>query len=137
MSTIGTTNHLLKIHGIVSIQSDIILLSDIRLCNSAGTSNLGEITTSLRVNPYCSYRLISNSHKNKRGVGILMKNSLPFTVLSEFRDQDDNILGARLELQGKIFAVCAVYGPNNVDPDFFTSLNECAVQMDTPHLIGC
>ncbi len=55
MSTIGTTNHLLKIHGIVSLLSDIIILSDIRLCNSAGISNSNEITNSLRSNPYCSY----------------------------------------------------------------------------------
>ena len=135
MSTIGTTNHLLKIHGIVSLLSDIIILSDIRLCNSAGISNSNEITNSLRSNPYCSYRLISNSHKSKRGVGILLKNSLPFSVLSEFRDQADNILGLRLDLQGKIFSVCAIYGPNSADPGFFDDLNACRLQMDTDNTI--
>ncbi len=135
MSTVGTTNHLLKIHGIVSLQSDIILLSDIRLCNSAGVSNLGEITRSLRTNPYCSFRLISNSHKNKRGAGILLKNSLPFSVLSEYRDPDDNILGLRLEIQGKVFGICAIYGPNNLDPAFFANLNDCVMLLDTPNLI--
>ncbi len=135
MSTIGTTNHLLKIHGIVSLLSDIIILSDIRLCNSAGISNSNEITNSLRSNPYCSYRLISNSHKSKRGVGILLKNSLSFSVLSEFRDQADNILGLRPDLQGKIFSVCAIYGPNTADPGFFDDLNACRLQMDTDNTI--
>jgi exonuclease III len=122
MSTIGTANHLLKIHGIVSIKSDIILLSDIRLCNSAGVSNSQEATNSFRINPYCSYNFYSNSHKNKRGVGILLKQSLPFSVLSTFRDPEDNILGLQLELNGKQFGICAIYGPNHFFPQFFEDL---------------
>jgi hypothetical protein len=40
MSSIGNLNHLLKIYGITSLKTDIVLLSDIRMCNTAGVSNL-------------------------------------------------------------------------------------------------
>jgi len=52
MSTLGSDNHLLKIHGIVSLKADVIFLSDIRLCNSSGTSNINAVTESFRCNPY-------------------------------------------------------------------------------------
>jgi exonuclease III len=125
MSTIGTSNHLLKIHGIVSIKSDIILLSDIRLCNSAGVSNAHEVINSFRINPYCAYDFYSNSRRNKRGVGILLKQSLPFSVHAVYKDEEDNILGLQLELNGKIFGICAIYGPNQYCPTFFDDLRTC------------
>ena len=39
MSDIGSFHHLLKIYGITRLNSDIICLSDIRLCNKRGVSN--------------------------------------------------------------------------------------------------
>jgi exonuclease III len=74
------------------------------------------------MNPYCSYNFFSNSHKNKRGVGILLKQSLPFSVISAFRDPEDNILGLQLELNGKQFGICAIYGPNHFFPQFFEEI---------------
>ncbi len=63
MSSIGNTNHLLKIYGIVSLQSDIILLSDVRLCNAMGISNSAELTVPLGririVHMICSYNLLA------------------------------------------------------------------------------
>jgi exonuclease III len=125
MSTIGTSNHLLKVHGIVSIKSDIILLSDIRLCNSADVSNSHEVINSFRINPYCSYNFYSNSRRNKRGVGILLKQSIPFSVHAVYKDKDNNILGLQLELNGKLFGICAIYGPNHYCPTFFDDLRTC------------
>ena len=135
MSTLGTANHLLKVHGIVSIKSDIILLSDIRLCNAAGVSNSQEVINSFRTNPYCSYNFHSNSHKNKRGVGILLKQSLPFSVHSVYKDTEDNILGLQLELHGKKFGICAIYGPNNHCPPFFEDLKTCIRSLSQTHII--
>ncbi len=83
MSSLGTDNHLLKIYGIASLNSDIIFLSDIRLGNASGTSNISAVNKSFRCNPYCAYRLIANSKLSKRGVGILIKNSISFSVLRE------------------------------------------------------
>jgi hypothetical protein len=102
MSTLGSDYHLLKIHGIVSLQTDIIFLSDIRLCNSAGVSNSKQVSDTFRCNPYCAYKFFSNSSNSKRRVGILIKQTLPFTVLDKYRDWDDNnVLGLLINLEGK------------------------------------
>jgi hypothetical protein len=128
MSTLGSYNHLLKIHGIVSLKTDIIFLSDIRLCNSSGSSNISAVTESFRRNPYCAYRLISHSNANKRGVGILIKHTLSFTVLDEYRDEEDNVLGILIDFEGKRVALCAIYGPNRV--------HELFLQISDPALIN-
>ncbi len=125
MSSLGNNNHLLKIYGITSLKTDIILLSDIRMCNSSGISNLEDLRTSFKINPHCSYRFYHNSKSNKRGVGILIKYSLSIAVLDEKRDPYDNYLALHLEFEGKKFTVCSIYGPNQVQPAFFTSLQEC------------
>jgi exonuclease III len=124
MSSIGNLNHLLKIYGITSLKTDIILLSDIRLCNAAGGSNIAELNTSFKINPHCSYKFFHQSTKNKRGVGILIKHSLAFSVLGESRDEDENILTLHLEIEGKRMTICSIYGPNQVQPAFFNSLRE-------------
>jgi hypothetical protein len=85
MSSLGMDNHLLKIHGIVSLNSDVIFLSDIRLCNTAGTSNLSLVNNSSRCNPYCAYKIIANSKMSKRGVGILIKKL--YSIFSSARVQ--------------------------------------------------
>jgi hypothetical protein len=136
-SNLGTLTHKLKIYGITRLQADIITLSDIRLCSSRGVSNASDIAASFRTNPYGSYQLIHNSSMNKRGVGILLKNSLNFTVLDVKKDRGDNILCAKLQLNGKVFIICAIYGPNKHDPTFFTDLRDFFQQLgDYPTIVG-
>jgi exonuclease III len=135
MSTLGSDNHLLKIHGIVSLKTDVIFLSDIRLCNSSGTSNINAVTESFRCNPYCAYRFISHSNSNKRGVGILIKHTLSFSVLDEYRDEDDNILGILIDLEGKRIALCAIYGLNRVQETFFTDIRSCLSRLNCINII--
>jgi exonuclease III len=123
MSSIGNQNHLLKVYGVTSLKTDIILLSDIRLCNQSGASNASELVNSFRINPHCSYKFFHNSHSNKRGVGILIKHSINFSVLAEERDLDDNILCLKLDIEGNEIVICSVYGPNNNNPAFFDTLS--------------
>jgi exonuclease III len=109
----------------------------VRLCNNAGVSNLSELITSFRVNPHCSYNFFHNSRSNKRGVGILIKHSISFAVLGEKRDTEDNFLAIHLEIEGKRFTVCSVYGPNQVQAAFFTSLQESISSFgDYPVIMG-
>ncbi len=86
MSSIGNLNHLLKVYGVTSLKTDIILLSDIRLCNQTAASNATKLVNSFRINPHCSYKFFHNSHSNKRGVGILIKQTINFSVLAEERE---------------------------------------------------
>jgi exonuclease III len=75
ISSMGSFNQKLKIYGIASLRTDIILMSDIRLCNAQGVSSSNEISQAFRINPYGSYTFLHNSRSNKRGVGILIKKN--------------------------------------------------------------
>jgi exonuclease III len=133
----GSFNQKIKIYGIVSLKTDIILLSDIRLCNAQGVSSSGEITTSFRITPYGSYEFWHNSKLNKRGVGILIKTSASFSVLKEWRDGHDNILGLQLEREGKKLNIIAIYGPNHVQANFFADIRSCISALgDAPLILG-
>ncbi len=72
MSSIGNLNHLLKIYGITSLKTDIVLLSDIRLCNAAGGSNIAELNTSFKINPHCSYKFFHHSTKTREELVYLL-----------------------------------------------------------------
>jgi hypothetical protein len=135
MSSIGNLNHLLKVYGVTSLKSDIIFLSDIRLCNQAGVSNISELNNSFRTNPHCSYKFFHNSHSNKWGVGILIKHTINFSVLAEERDEEDNILGLKIDIEGKELVICSIYGPNHHNPAFFTSLRTCLTRLGSSNTI--
>jgi exonuclease III len=70
---------------------------------------------------------------NKRGVGILIKHSLSFSVLGEERDAEDNLLCLRVDFEGKELIICSIYGPNQVTPTFFTSLQNSISRLATPN----
>jgi hypothetical protein len=75
-------HHKLKLYSIVKLKSDVIFLSDIRLPNGnvQNDSATQKISNTFLVNPYCAYNCYFNSSGNSRGVGILIKHSLNFTV---------------------------------------------------------
>ncbi len=52
-----------------------------------------------------------------------------FSVHSVYKDTEDNILGLQLELHGKKFGICAIYGPNNrrMDGSIKIVLDTCAL----------
>jgi exonuclease III len=119
--------HKLKIYGITKLKTDVIFLSDIRLSNRAGVTDAAVITRNFLVNPYCSYKFYYNSTSNKRGVGILIKNSLSFSDLQCIKDPEENYLLLRLVLKGKPIIIGSIYGPNTNDRNFFTRLGDCLI----------
>jgi len=131
----GSFNQKLKIYGVASLRTDIIFMSDIRLCNAQGVPSSNEISQAFRINPYGAYNFFHNSHSNKRGVGILIKNNPSFTVSREWRDRDDNILGLQLSHSGVAFNLVAIYGPNKVQPSFFDNLRICIQELGNHPLI--
>ncbi len=98
-------------------------------------SSSHEISQAFRINPYGAYNFIHNSHSNKRGIGILIKNNSSFTVTKEWRDEEDNILGIQLTHSGNIFNLVAIYGPNKVQSSFFDNLRNCFNALGNHHLI--
>jgi hypothetical protein len=67
--------------------------------------------------------MIHNSRKNSRGVAILYKNNLNLQILQEERDEDDNILLAKVVIHEQTVILGAIYGLNNPDPGFYVRLN--------------
>jgi exonuclease III len=135
-----TTKHvrMRKFYGICSLKTDIIFLSDLRLCNKSGATDMKFVNKIFAVNPYCSYRFFSQSTKNCRGVGILVKKSLNFVCLDTERDLlTDNFLLLRATLQNQTVIIGAIYGPNKRDDDFYDRLNVSLERLgDVPIILG-
>ena len=122
MSVSSKHNQIKKIYGISKLKRDIILLSDIRMCNKNLVSASSDCSKIFRTNPYCSYSFFSHSSRSKRGVGILIKNNLLFTEEARETDPDDNFLLIRGSIKGNTLIIGSVYGPNSFNPDFFLAL---------------
>jgi exonuclease III len=73
-------------------------------------------------NPYEKYDFFFNSTKNKRGVGILIKKNIPFSVLAQRGDAEENSILLHLEIKGSEVIFICIYGPKNVDPNFFNEI---------------
>jgi exonuclease III len=65
-----------------------------------------------------------NSTKNKRGVGILIKQSLPFRIIKQINSEDENLLALHLALRDKEVLLVSIYGPNGPDPAFFDDMSD-------------
>jgi exonuclease III len=103
-----------KIVSIIDLDKDFILLSDIRLINQ---SNMNFLLDKFRFR----YRIVAHSTKARRGVAILIKNSVDFNLLRELRDENENILILHCKISGHVIG--SIYGPNCDDTDFFTTLD--------------
>jgi exonuclease III len=135
-----TTKHvrMRKFYGICSLKTDIIFLSDLRLCNRSGVTDMKFVNKVFAVNPYCSYKFFSHSTKNSRRVGILFKKSLNFDCLDTERDLlTDNFLLLRASLHNQTVIIAAIYGPNKRDDDFFNRLHTSLERLgDVPIILG-
>jgi exonuclease III len=102
-----------KVAAILALQTSIIFLSDLRLnTDVVPFNNLF----------FPRYSFFHNSKSSKRGVGILINNQLKFSIISEHRDEENNILGLKLNIcDCEILLIC-VYRPNNNDHRFFNDL---------------
>ena len=137
MSLSSKHNQTKKIYGICKLNTDIIFLSDIRLCNKNLVSASNDCSKAFRINPYCSYKFIFNSSMNKRGVGILIKKCLDISEEERRTDPEENFLLVRVLYKGTALILGSIYGPNDYNPDFFTRL-ETAIRSlgDVPVIIG-
>ena len=118
MSTISSVRQKQKIYAITKLKTDFIFLSDIRLGGLTHENKITELENSLLFNPHEGYKLIHNSNKSSRGVGILIKHNLPVLVLAEARDHNSNILALHCSLHDSEFVIVSIYGPNKNCPDF-------------------
>ena len=122
MSVTSKQNQIRKIYGIVKLKTDIIFLSDVRICNRNLVNGISDILRVFQINPYQSYNFLYNSSSNKRGVGILTKRHLDFTEELVVRDPEENYILVWANYKGNTIILGAIYGPNDDNPGFFESL---------------
>jgi exonuclease III len=115
-------NQMLKVHGITSLKSDIIFLSDIRLSNRNLISCADDISKTFRTNLNSGYEFFHNSTRNKRGVGILVKHDIDFAVLDRWDEPGENALLLKLSIGGETLIIGSIYGPNETCTDFFDNV---------------
>lgn len=116
-----TSNHQkLKIYSIAKLNKDIIFLSDLRLKQS--DPHAKEIEKQFLTNPYSAYNFLWHCSESKRGVGILYKTNLDLSVQIVGTDASSNWLAVRACVNGKNILLIPVYGPNEYDYKFFSSL---------------
>ena len=92
-----------KVTAIMSLNSDIIFLSDIRLGNKAG-----HVSDLFRL----KYRFYHHSTQAKRGVAILIRNDRDFTLTQVIKDGEENCILLEGSIAGKNVILASVYGPN-------------------------
>jgi hypothetical protein len=138
MASANKQTRICKFYGIVSLKSDIIMLSDIRMCNKGGVSDLTFISNILAVNPYCAYNIYHQSRSISRGVGILVKKSLNLSCTGEERDQAaDNYLLLRATICNTTVILGSTYGPNETNTNFFVNLKESIQRLGNhPCILG-
>jgi exonuclease III len=124
ISTISSFHHKLKIYGITKLKTDVIFLSDIRIRDPVSNPNTKKIETSFLANSYCSYRFFFNSGQSSRGTGLLIKNSLNFSIEAEEKDDQHNVLGLLVSLDGMQIFLLSIYGPNKLCLYFFPYLEK-------------
>jgi exonuclease III len=108
-----------KLTAILTLCTDIIFLSDLRMSTK---SNITDITNIIQCNNICNYDFRYNSSSNKRGVAILISRKLNYSVLFEYRDREENILALKVDFNGFIMWLIAIYGPNQNNFEFYTNL---------------
>jgi exonuclease III len=126
-----------KLNAICTLTHDIILLCDLRLGEINNQRADHKLKTSLLKSNLKFHTPHIHSTQNKRGVAILIKNSLNISVINDFRDQDENILILKCTRNGKEFAIGSVYGPNNTNRDFYNILRRFLNRNDgVPLVLG-
>ena len=93
-------NTKMKVASIINLNSDVILLSDTRLGNKAKC-----ISDLFRLR----YKLFHHSRQAKRGVAILIRNELDFTVDKIIKDTDENCIFLDGKISGQKVAIASIY----------------------------
>ena len=119
-----------KVNAIVSLDSDIIFLSDTRL-NTGKRGECTDLNNCFLYSQNKQYNHYHNSKGSNRGVSILVSTHLDINIVETFRDDNDNVLGVLCDHNGSKLLLIAIYGPNtNTNAhEFFNSVNRCIVSL--------
>jgi hypothetical protein len=96
-------------------------MSDIRLNSQSQSHAINDLT---KIINFKGYDFFFNSPMSSRGVGILISKKVNYTVEATQKDDIGNILVIKMIIDGLVFVVGSVYGPNDNNMDFFITLEQ-------------
>ena len=79
----------------------------------------------------------SHGTSNARGVAILLNRKVSAAAerIHIRKDKDGRFLVLSMEIQGKLFVICNIYGPNSDSPEYFNNLIDTIHDLEFDHLI--
>ena len=89
-----------------------------------------EITEKIWQTEWGGKALFSNGSSNSKGVAILFKPNLNYTLHEVKKDTEGRLLCIDIEINDHRFTVCNLYAPNEDNPDFFKECAEYIEQFD-------
>ena len=119
LSTVNSDNKFkTKIATILAERSDIVLLQDTRL-----GGKIKILEDYLRHNQFGSFNIFANSTRKARGVCIIVKQNLNFSIEHIYSDTDENIILLRFTKNNYSFLLGSIYGPiESKSPNFIFKL---------------
>jgi hypothetical protein len=112
-------NFALKMDAICNLKEDIIFLSDIRLGQVNNQQSSFRVSTFFNKSRLGNYTFLHNSTSNKRGVAMLINNKLCPSIISEYKDLNENILLVKIIINNRTLILGSIYGPNTTDRGFY------------------
>ncbi len=133
VSTIGNRNakSFIKVEGITYFKHDVLFISDLRLKDKEL-----EIKKMFGLNKNESYKIYANSSNESRGVAIAIKRKIAHDVIDSFYSPDQNVILMKIKIKGVLCTLGSIYGPNENNPGFFTSLKLRIENWELPFIIG-
>jgi exonuclease III len=103
-------------------QADIIMLQETHSTNKTENQWRSE---------WGAQAYFSHGTSEARGVGILIKNNVDFEVNEVKKDDQGRFLALQGSLNNKPIVLANIYGPNNDDINFFSTIQERIEDVDT------
>ncbi len=123
-----------KLFAITREKKDIILLCYLKLNSNTQKAAVHDVEKYIFLNVY---KLYHNSKHSTRGMGVLINRKISHFVSNSLCDNDGNIivLEINLDIGNERLIVGSLYGTNQNEEGFFTTLEQFLTQLNGPPII--
>ena len=111
-----------------NMEADIICLQDTHLTE--------QDVSEVKMMWDCDF-LLHGIHSNARGVAIFFSNKFEYKILNKYTYEEGNVLIIDIEIRDMKLKIVNIYGPNNDDPTFYSTLTEQFQSSEYDYLIWC
>jgi Reverse transcriptase (RNA-dependent DNA polymerase) len=128
----GSLKTLVKVEGVTGGGADIICMSDTRLGKSASY-----VERLFRLSQNGQYKLVHNSTKDSRGVGIAIKEGRGVEIIDVWKDEEDeNWMILEVKIGNNEMLIGVIYGPNSNNVRFYRNLYNWLSSQNKEFIIG-